>query len=158
MKLLIILLNSLFLITQYGITKDYNFKWYNEERQSDIISLPDKSNFQSFTASGIWEDNIGNYGYMKCVVSLYVSKDSSVDLNGFCEAKDKHNEKFWSKLKRTSSGQSIGVGNMIFLSGSSKYSRLKGISCPYAVEWIDKGGILQMRCASNKKIIELLNE
>ena len=87
MKLLIILLNSLFLITQYGITKDYNFKWYNEERQSDIISLPDKSNFQSFTASGIWEDNIGNYGYMKCVVSLYVSKDSSVDLNGFVKQK-----------------------------------------------------------------------
>ena len=157
MKFLIILLNFLFFITKYGNTKEYNFKWYNDEKQSDMISLPDKSNFQSFTASGIWEDNFGNYGYMKCVISLYVSKDSSVDLNGICEAKDNNNEKFWTKLRRSSSGQNAGVGNMTFLIGTSKYSKLKDISCPYAVEWIDKGGILQMRCAANKNIKELLN-
>ena len=158
MKLLVILLNLLFLVTKYGNTKEYNFKWYNDEKQSDIISLPDESNFQSFTASGIWEDNFGNYGYMKCIISLYVSKDGRVDLNGICEAKDNNNEKFWTKLRRISSGQNAGVGNMTFLIGTYKYSKLKGISCPYAVEWIDKGGILQMRCASNRNIEELLNE
>ncbi len=158
MKILIILLNLLFFVPQYGYAKEYNFKWYNDEKQSDIISLPDQSNFQSFTASGIWEDNIGNYGYMKCIISLYVSQDSNVDLNGFCEAKDNYNEKFWTKLRRNSSGINAGVGNMTFLIGTSKYSKLKGISCPYAVEWIDKGGILQMRCASNKNIIELLDK
>ena len=158
MKFLIILLNLLFFITKFGNTNEYNFKWYNDEKQSDIISLPDQSNFQSFTASGIWEDNIGNYGFMKCIISLYVSQDSKVDLNGICEAKDKSNEKFWTKLRRSSSGQNAGVGQMTFLIGTSKYSRLKDISCPYAVEWIDKGGILQMRCASNRNIKELLNE
>ena len=158
MKILIILLNLLFFVPQYGYAKEYNFKWYNDEKQSDIISLPDQSNFQSFTVSGIWEDNIGNYGYMKCIISLYVSQDSNVDLNGFCEAKDNYNEKFWTKLRRNSSGINAGVGNMTFLIGTSKYSKLKDISCPYAVEWIDKGGILQMRCASNKNIIELLEK
>ena len=157
MKLLIILLNLLLFYIEYGITKEYNFKWYNDEKQSDIISLPDQSNFQSFTASGIWEDSIGNYGYMKCVVSIYVLKDSSIDLNGLCEAKDNNNERFWTRLRRTSSGKNAGVGNMTFLTGTSKYSKLKDISCPYAVEWIDKGGILQMRCAANKNIKELLN-
>ena len=58
MKLLIILLNLLFFITKFGNTNEYNFKWYNDEKQSDIILLPDQSNFQSFTSSGIWEDNI----------------------------------------------------------------------------------------------------
>ena len=158
MKFLIILLNLLLFIIKYGNTKEYNFKWYNDEKQSDIISLPDKSNFQSFTASGIWEDNIGNYGYMKCVISLYVSKDSNVELSGFCEAKDNNNEKFWTKLRRSSSEKDAGVGNMTFLIGTSKYSKLKGITCPYAIEWIHKGGILQMRCASNRNISELLNE
>ena len=157
MKFLIILLNFLFFITKYGNTKEYNFKWYNDDKQSDIISLPDQSNFQSFTASGIWEDNIGNYGYMKCVISVYTAKDNT-NLNGVCEAKDKNNEKFWTKLRRSSSGQNAGVGQMTFLIGTSKYSRLKDISCPYAVEWIDKGGILQMRCASNRNIKELLTE
>ena len=95
---------------------------------------------------------------MKCIISLYVSQDSSVDLNGICEAKDKNNEKFWTKLTRSSSGQNAGVGQMTFLIGTSKYSKLKDISCPYAVEWIDKGGILLMRCASNLNIKELLNE
>ena len=158
MKLLIILLNLLFFYTKYGNTGEYNFKWYNDEKQSDIISLPDQSNFQTFSAAGIWEDNIGNYGYMKCVMSLYAAKDNSIDLNGTCEAKDKNNEKFWTKLKRRSSGQNEGVGKMTFLIGTSKYSKLKDISCPYAVEWIEKGGILQMRCSSNRNIKELLNE
>ena len=34
---------------------------------------------------------------------------------------------------------------------------LKDISCPYAVEWVDRGGILQMRCTENLNIKELLN-
>ena len=124
MKFLIILLNFLFFITKYGNTKEYNFKWYNDEKQSDMISLPDKSNFQSFTTAGIWEDNIGNYGYMKCVISLYTSQDSSADLTGVCEAKDKDDEKFWTKLRRTSSGLDAGVGRMTFIIGTSKYSKL----------------------------------
>ena len=157
MKLLIILFNLLFFITAYGNAEAYNFKWYNDEKQSDIISLPDNSNYQSFTASGIWEDNIGNYGSMKCIISLYVSQDSSVDLNGICEAKDKNNEKFWTKIRRTSSGLDAGVGKMTFIIGTSKYSKLKDISCPYAVEWVDRGGILQMRCKENLNIKQLLN-
>ena len=157
MNILITLLNLLFFITKYGNALDYNFKWYNDEKQSDIIVLPDKSNFQSITASGIWEDNIGNYGYMKCIISIFISQDKSVDLNGFCEAKDKDNEKFWTKLRRTSSGINAGVGKMTFVIGTSKYSKLKDISCPYAVEWVDKGGILQMRCKDNLNIKDLIN-
>ena len=156
MKILIIILNLVWLINKYGNAQEYNFKWYGDEKQSDIISLPDKSNFQSFTTAGIWEDNIGNYGYMKCVISVYTSKDSA-NLTGVCEAKDKNNEKFWTKLRRTSSGLDAGVGRMTFIIGTSKYSKLKNISCPYAVEWVDRGGILQMRCKENLNIKELLN-
>ena len=157
MKLLIILFNLLFFITKYGNADVYNFKWYNDEKQSDIISLPNNSNYQSFTASGIWEDNIGNYGYMKCIISLFVAQDSSANLTGFCEAIDKNNEKFWTKLTRASSGRDAGVGIMTFIIGTPKYSKLKDISCPYAVEWVDKGGILQMRCKENLNIKDLLN-
>ncbi len=156
MKLLIIILNLLLLSNKYINAQEYNFKWYSDEKQSDIISLPDKSNFQSFTTAGIWEDNIGNYGYMKCVISVYTAKDSA-NLTGVCEAKDKNNEKFWTKLRRTSSGLDAGVGKMTFIIGTSKYSKLKDISCPYAVEWVDRGGILQMRCKENLNIKQLLN-
>ena len=157
MKLLIIILNLLLFVNKYGNTQEYNFKWYSDQKQSDKILLPDKSNFQSFTTSGIWEDNIGNYGYMKCVISLYTAQDNSADLTGVCEAKDKYNEKFWTKLRRTSSGLDAGVGKMTFIIGTSKYSKLKDISCPYAVEWIERGGILQMRCKENLNIKGLLN-
>ena len=156
MKLLIMILNLLLLINKYVNAQEYNLKWYSDEKQSDIISLPDKSNFQSFTTAGIWEDNIGNYGYMKCVISVYTAKDNT-NLNGVCEAKDKNNEKFWTKLRRTSSGLDAGVGKMTFIIGTSKYSKLKDISCPYAVEWVDRGGILQMRCKENLNIKQLLN-
>ena len=158
MKLLIILLNFLFFVNKYGISKEYNFKWYNDEKQSDIISLPDKSNFQSFTSSGIWEDNIGNYGYMKCIISVFISPNESTNLNGVCEAKDNNNKKFWTKLRRSSSGINAGVGKMTFITGTSKYFKLKDISCPYAVEWVATGGILQMRCNADINIPELLNK
>ena len=156
MKLLIIIFNLLCLTYKFGNAQEYNFKWYSDEKQSDIISLPDNSNFQSFTTAGIWEDNIGNYGYMKCVISVFTAKDSA-NLTGVCEAKDKNNEKFWTKLRRTSSGLDAGVGKMTFIIGTSKYSKLKDISCPYAVEWVDRGGILQMRCKENLNIKDLLN-
>ena len=134
----------------------YNFKWYNEEKQSDKIVLPDNSNFFSFTSSGIWEDNLGNYGEMKCVVSLFSDSIKGVELIGYCEAKDNKDEKFWTKLDRTSSGQELGIGKMTFLSGTSKYSRLKNISCPYAVEWVGSGGILKARCSKEINIKGLL--
>ena len=44
-----------------------------------------------------------------------------------------------------------------YIIGTPKYSKLKDISCPYAVEWVDKGGILQMRCKENLNIKDLLN-
>ena len=157
MKILITLLNLLFLINKYGNAQEYNFKWYNDEKQSDIITLPDKSNFQSVTAAGIWEDNIGNYGYMKCIISMNILPDNSIGLNGVCEAKDNNNEKFWTKLRRTSSGVGAGVGKMTFIMGTSKYSKLKDISCPYAVEWVNKGSILQMRCKESLNIKGLLD-
>ncbi len=157
MKKLITLLNLLFLITNYCNAKEYNFKWYNDEKHNDIITLLDKSNFQSVSAAGIWEDNIGNYGYMKCIISIYILQDKNIDLNGICEAKDNNNEKFWAKLRRTTKGVGAGVGKMTFIMGTSKYSKLKDISCPYAVEWVESGGILQMRCKENLNIEGLLN-
>ena len=157
MKLLIIILNLLLFVNKYGNTQEYNFKWYSDQKQSDKILLPDKSNFQSFTTAGIWEDNIGNYGYMKCVISLFTAQDSSADLTGVCEAKDKNNEKFWTKLRRSSSGVDAGVGKMTFIIGTSKYTKLKDITCPYAVQWIERGGILQMRCKESLNIKNLLN-
>ena len=54
MKLLIIVLNLLLLANKYSNAQEYNFKWYSDQKQSDIISLPDESNFQSFTTAGIW--------------------------------------------------------------------------------------------------------
>ena len=65
---------------------------------------------------------------MKCVISLYTAQDSSVDLTGVCEAKDKNNEKFWAKLRRSSSGVDAGVGKMTFIIGTSKYTKLKNIT------------------------------
>ena len=69
-----------------------------------------RANFFSFTSSGIWEDNLGNYGEMKCVVSLFSDSMQGIELIGYCEAKDNKDEKFWTKLDRTSSGQELGIG------------------------------------------------
>ena len=157
MKVIFILFNLILLISANSIAGPYTLKWYNEEKLSDKIELPNKSNFSSFTSSGIWEDNVGNYGKMKCVISFFTDYKQDIELTGYCEATDSNKEKFWTKLQRSSLGIDKGIGKITFLDGTSKYSRLKKISCPYASEWIDDGGIMQIRCKVELDIKNLLN-
>ena len=71
MKLLIIILNLLLLANKYCNAQEYNFKWYSDQKQSDIISLPDESNFQSFTTGRqYWKLWI----YEMCNFFIYITR------------------------------------------------------------------------------------
>ena len=131
--------------------KEYKFNWYPSIKvlNDDIIIFPDTSKYETYNTSGVWEDNFGNYGNMKCVIAQLISKQKDITLDGYCEAKDYEGQMFWISLRRNSFNKAgIGKGNYLF--SKTKYKILQGKACPYAAQIIDGGGIFKLKCKLNK--------
>lgn len=158
-------LNILFFLFIINIVKagDYNFNWYPKENSNNnVIEMPNKDKYTIFLPDGVWEDSLGNYGNMSCVLSAFTTAKKEIDLNGYCEATDSEKNKFWVRLSRNSF-EEAGVGRMNFLDGTNKYKNIVGISCPYGVLWIDnkgrtrgQGSIIKVKCSDEKNINERL--
>tara|TARA_Y200000002_G_C22608033_1_gene632529 strand:+ start:535 stop:1023 length:489 start_codon:yes stop_codon:yes gene_type:complete len=158
-----ILLFLYFLITTELLCENYNFNWYPKENSdNNVVEMPNKDKFSMFLPDGVWEDNLGNYGNMSCVISAFTTIKKEVDLNGYCVATDNKKDKFWVNLSRNSF-EAAGVGKMTFIDGTNKYKNLSGVTCPYGVLWIDnegrtrgQGSIIKVKCAEDKEISKKL--
>ena len=118
MKYLFLVFIKLILI-QNLFSKDFNeykFNWYPRIIvEDDVIVFPDSSKYETYNTTGVWEDNFGNYGIMKCLVSQFISSNQEITLDGYCEANDHRNGKFWMSLKRNSFNKAgIGKSKYIF--------------------------------------------
>ena len=83
------------LITTKLLCEGYNFNWYPKENSNNnVIEMPNKDKFSMFLPDGVWEDSLGNYGNMSCVLSAFTTIKKDVDLNGFCIATDNKKDKF----------------------------------------------------------------
>ena len=161
MKKLLIVINLLFIFNLNG--GEYNFNWYPKENSNNnIIEMPNKDKYTILLPDGVWEDSLGNYGNMSCVLSAFTTAKKEIDLNGYCEATDSNKNKFWVNLSRNSF-EEAGVGKMRFLDGTNKYKNVVGISCPYGVLWIDnkgrtrgQGSIIKVKCSDKKEIHDKL--
>ena len=130
--------------------KEYKFSWYPSiQLEDDIINFPDSSKFEIYNTSGVWEDNFGNYGIMKCMVSQFINKKDEITLDGYCEARDSQDEKFWMSLKRKSFNKA-GVGKSKYIHTEDKYKILHGKECPYAAQLIEGGGVFKLICKLTK--------
>ena len=161
MKKLLISINLLFIFNLQG--GGYNFNWYPKENSNNnIIEMPNKDKYTILLPDGVWEDSLGNYGNMSCVLSAFTTAKKEIDLNGYCEATDSNKNKFWVNLSRNSF-EEAGIGKMKFLDGTDKYKKIVGISCPYGVLWIDnsgrtrgQGSIIKVKCPDDKEIYKKL--
>ncbi len=161
MKKILIVLNIL--LTSNLYCEGYNFNWYPKENSNNnIVEMPNKDKFTVLLPDGVWEDSLGNYGNMSCVLSAFTNAKQDLTLNGYCEATDHKKNKFWVNLSRNSF-EEAGVGKMKFLDGTKKYKNIIGISCPYGVLWIDnkgltrgQGSIIKVKCSEDKEIAKKL--
>ena len=125
---------------------DYTFNWYPRIIvEDDIIVFPDSSKYETYNTTGVWEDNFGNYGIMKCLVSQFINSNQEITLDGYCEANDHRKEKFWITLKRQSFNKA-GVGKSKYIFTETKYKSLQGKECPYAAQLIEGGGVFKLKC------------
>ena len=152
MKYLVLLLIKIILVSNL-YSKDYNeykFNWYPRiVVEDDIIVFPDSSKYETYNTTGVWEDNFGNYGIMKCLVSQFINGNQEITLNGYCEANDHKKKKFWMSLKRQSFNKA-GVGKSKYIFTESKYKVLQGKECPYAAQLIEGGGVFKLMCKLTK--------
>ena len=142
-----------FLLVLNSYSKDFNeykFNWYPRIIvEDDMIVFPDSSKYETYNTTGVWEDNFGNYGMMKCLVSQFINNNQEITLEGYCEANDHKQGKFWMSLKRNSFNKA-GVGESKYIFTETKYKILQGKECPYAAQLIEGGGVFKLICKLNK--------
>ena len=152
MKYLFLLLIKVILVSNL-YSKDFNeykFNWYPRIIvEDDIIVFPDSSKYETYNSTGVWEDNFGNYGIMKCLVSQFINGNQEITLDGYCDANDHKKKKLQMLLKRQSFNQA-GVGKSIYIFTESKYNVFQGKECPYAAQLIERGGIFKLICKLTK--------
>ena len=86
---------------------------------------------------------------MKCLVSQFINGNQEITLDGYCEANDHKEEKFWMSLKRQSFNKA-GVGKSKYIFTESKYNIIQGKECPYAAQLIEGGGVFKLICKLTK--------
>ena len=125
---------------------EYKFNWYPRIIvEDDVIVFPDSSKYETYNTTGVWEDNFGNYGMMKCLVSQFINSNQEITLEGYCEANDNRQGKFWMSLKRNSFNKA-GVGKSKYIFTENNYKTLQGKECPYAAQLIEGGGVFKLKC------------
>tara|TARA_X000001036_G_scaffold80043_1_gene71735 strand:+ start:37 stop:519 length:483 start_codon:yes stop_codon:yes gene_type:complete len=137
---------------------DYTFNWYPRIIvEDDIIVFPDSSKYETYNTTGVWEDNLGNYGLMKCLVSQFINANKEITLDGYCEASDHKKRKFWISLKRQSFNNA-GVGKSKYIFTDTKYKILQEKECPYAAQLIEGGGVFKLKCKLTKDEYTILSK
>ena len=83
---------------------EYQFSWYPKDKYFDNIKTPDNIKFSLISTEGVWEDNVGSFGVMSCLLSTLTDSYQETELEGLCQANDesKDESKFWVTLKRSS--------------------------------------------------------
>ena len=155
----LILIKFILVLNLYS--KDFNyytFNWYPRIIvEDDIIVFPDSSKYETYNTTGVWEDNLGNYGLMKCLVSQFINDNKEITLDGYCEASDHKKRKFWISLKRQSFNKA-GVGRSKYIFTDTKYKILQEKECPYAAQLIEGGGVFKLKCKLTKDEYTILSK
>ena len=152
MKSLFLIFFKFILVINLSATdfNEYKFNWYPRIIvEDDVIVFPDFSKYETYNTTGVWEDNFGNYGMMKCLVSQFINVNQEITLDGYCEANDHKQGKFWMSLKRNSFNKA-GVGKSKYIFTETKYKTLQGKECPYAAQLIEGGGVFKLACKLKK--------
>ena len=126
--------------------------------QIETFIYPNGETFSSFSDSNSWTNSLGDYGKGKC---MGIVSSNKIDI--VCENTNQKNEKFWSKSIRTDSNiekkliEDRGVGKSIIIHGTGKYKHLIGITCPYAVTYLENRYYTVEKCNLPDEIYNLLS-
>ena len=131
---------------------------YESSASSNIkeIIFTDGSKFSLIEVHGSWTDNLGRYGSTFCYGKIEGNKEG-VNLEATCEQKDDKGNKFWTALIRQSD-MDAGAGKATYIDATGPYINMIGITCNYAVKYLEKLLFYKQRCNIPEDIYKILRD
>ena len=118
------------------------------------FNLKNGTKFSSYNSKGTWENNLGNYGIIKCMGTVKKMLNNEIDLNIMCESNDKNGYTGWSLLKRTGNMES-GVGYAEIIDSTIPDKDLWiGTKCTYATNYLNNVGFTMQKCPLSNKLYD----
>ena len=148
MKFLIILFTFSLIYYSYGkelITTSYSTV---EEEKYELDNGTVHTNLKT---SGLWTNNFGNYGKVKCFGLFTTYKNKSINLNMNCEIIDHKGNKTWSVIKRESNEFDAGVGLNKYEDGTGPWRYIIGTECKYGVKYFEDANYSVEKCIISEK-------
>ena len=132
----VIFIKFFILYSLSSIAEEYIFESSSHMDLDEIIV--DKDNvFKNFKVEARWTDSLGEYGKGNCL-GFFLEQKKSIAGKAYCEYSDSKKDKFWLALSRTGDEIKSGIGTTTYLKGTGKYKSFIGISCKYAITYLDK--------------------
>ena len=130
----------------------------SDTTKTKSFNLENKSKFSSFTVSGSWTDNFGNYGFNKCMGTINKSL-KNVALNFMCEREDKNGYKIWTISKRNSETKTSGVGTFEIVDATiPKKELFIGKKCTYAVKYLKETNFYKSKCKISEELSKVFEQ
>ncbi len=120
------------------------------------IIFTDGSKFSLIEVHGSWTDNLGRYGSTFCYGKIEGNLEG-VSLEATCEQKDDRGNKFWTAIVRKSD-MDAGVGKATYIDATGPYKNIVGISCNYAVKYLEKLLFYKQSCKIPDDIYKALRD
>ena len=152
---LVIILFSLVLIS-YSNAKELVTTSYSTS-ETEKYELENGTVHTNIKSSGLWTNNLGNYGKNKCFGLMTTNKNGNVSLNVKCELIDYKGNKNWSVLKRNSDEFDAGVGVVEYLDGTGPWKSMIGIKCNYATNYFEDANYYVEKCKLTNKAYQDLS-
>ena len=152
---LVIILFSLVLIS-YSNAKELVTTSYSTS-ETEKYELENGTVHTNIRSSGLWTNNLGNYGKNKCFGLMTTNKNGKVRLNVKCELIDYMGNKNWSVLKRNSDEFDAGVGVVEYLDGTGPWKSMIGIKCNYATNYFEDANYYVEKCKLTNKAYQDLS-
>ena len=130
----------------------------SDTTKTESFNLENKSKFSSFTVSGSWTDNFGNYGFNKCMGTINKNL-KNVALNFMCEREDKNGYKIWTISKRNSETKTSGVGTFEIVDATiPKKELFIGKKCSYAVKYLKETNFYKSKCKISEELSKVFEQ
>jgi len=144
MKYLLLLI---YMTSNVLLSKEWDMKYSGFAETTKII-FNSGIEIVNFRNNGTWDDSLGNYGDGLCQGMATIEKNKN-NMEFYCEYSDQDNDKFFVKGIRKSD-INAGVGKLILLDGTGKWTSFISSECAYAVKYKGKSFFVAQKCKLNK--------
>tara|TARA_B100001123_G_C14807863_1_gene827114 strand:- start:155 stop:586 length:432 start_codon:yes stop_codon:yes gene_type:complete len=137
---------TLCLLTLKNSFSDEWTREYNGFSSKDVFDLTDGSKISHYKNQGTWKDSLGNYGVQKCMGLIEInSQGRIIDWKLFCQGYDQDEQQFTIEYFRNTD-MAAGTGTYVYVDGEGFWKNYIGVTCKYAVSYLQDAMFILEKC------------